>query len=79
VNTAKHKVRRNIADSILYSNYIIGRPCLSESLILRDTLYLLQGISGKHVQFSNSQDNQNTLIFVDDAVRSHLLCNERVC
>jgi gamma-tubulin complex component 3 len=79
VNTAKHKVRSTIANSIQYSNLTLGRPCLSESLILRDTLYLLQGISGKHVQFSNSQDNQNTLTFVDDAVRSHPLCNERVC
>ncbi|OSX60169.1 hypothetical protein POSPLADRAFT_1047637 [Postia placenta MAD-698-R-SB12] len=45
-----------------------GHPHLSEHLILRDTLYLLQGISGKYVHFSPSTDpnGNNELIFTDD-------------
>jgi gamma-tubulin complex component 3 len=47
-----------------------GRPQLSEYLLLRDTLYLLQGISGKYVRFSlqDDPDPQNKLVFVDDPV-----------
>lgn len=50
----------------------IGRPHLPEHLILRDTLYLLQGISGKYVHFSASRDpnGNNELVFTDDPVRS---------
>ncbi|KAH9938282.1 gamma-tubulin complex DGRIP91/SPC98 component [Fomitopsis serialis] len=46
----------------------IGRPHLPEHLILRDTLYLLQGISGKYVHFSASTDpnGNNELMFTDD-------------
>ncbi|KAH7929428.1 gamma-tubulin complex, component 3 [Leucogyrophana mollusca] len=52
----------------------IGRPHLSEHLLLRDTLYLLQGISGKYVQLSISdQDDQSKLVFVDDS--KHLITN----
>ena len=39
-------------------------------MLLRDALYLLQGIAGKYVQFS-SHDNANTegkIVFVDDLV-----------
>ncbi|KAH9844172.1 gamma-tubulin complex DGRIP91/SPC98 component [Rhodofomes roseus] len=45
----------------------IGRPHLPEHLILRDTLYLLQGISGKYVHFSASTDpnGNNELVFTD--------------
>ncbi|KAF8845758.1 gamma-tubulin complex, component 3 [Paxillus ammoniavirescens] len=44
-----------------------GRPHLPEHLLLRDTLYLLQGISGKYVQLSFSdQDDLNKLVFTDD-------------
>ncbi|KIJ70589.1 hypothetical protein HYDPIDRAFT_105325 [Hydnomerulius pinastri MD-312] len=44
-----------------------GRSHLPEHLLLRDTLYLLQGISGKHVQLSFSdQDDLNKLLFADD-------------
>ncbi|KAF8559126.1 gamma-tubulin complex, component 3 [Imleria badia] len=40
---------------------------LPEHLLLRDTLYLLQGISGKHVQLAFSdQDDINKLVFLDD-------------
>ncbi|KZT12581.1 gamma-tubulin complex DGRIP91/SPC98 component [Laetiporus sulphureus 93-53] len=46
----------------------IGRPHLLEHLILRDTLYLLQGISGKYVHFSPSatDDGNHELVFTDD-------------
>lgn len=47
-----------------------GRPHLPEHLILRDTLYLLQGISGKYVHLSPSTnaDGNNDLVFEDDPV-----------
>ncbi|KAI0751649.1 gamma-tubulin complex DGRIP91/SPC98 component [Daedaleopsis nitida] len=46
----------------------IGQPHIPESLILRDTLYLLQGISGKYVQFSVAKDAEQNkeLVFADD-------------
>ncbi|KAJ3924046.1 gamma-tubulin complex, component 3 [Lentinula edodes] len=42
-----------------------GRPYLPEHLLLRDTLYLLQGISGKFIRLSSQNDN-NQLEFVDN-------------
>ncbi|KAJ3987247.1 gamma-tubulin complex, component 3 [Lentinula detonsa] len=42
-----------------------GRPHLPEYLLLRDTLYLLQGISGKYIRLS-SQNDSNQLEFVDN-------------
>ncbi|KAJ7047325.1 gamma-tubulin complex DGRIP91/SPC98 component [Mycena alexandri] len=47
----------------------IGRPHLPEHLLLRDTLYLLQGISGKYVRFSlqDDPDVENKLVFMDDS------------
>ncbi|KAJ7129622.1 gamma-tubulin complex DGRIP91/SPC98 component [Mycena epipterygia] len=47
----------------------IGRPHLPENLLLRDTLYLLQGISGKYVRFSIQDDPEveNKLVFMDDS------------
>ena len=49
----------------------LGRPHLPENLLLRDTLYLLQGISGKYVRFSAQDDSEteNKLLFVEDSVR----------
>ncbi|KAJ7228614.1 gamma-tubulin complex DGRIP91/SPC98 component [Mycena pura] len=46
-----------------------GRPHLPENLLLRDTLYLLQGISGKYVRFSAQDDSEteNKLLFVEDS------------
>ncbi|KIY49250.1 gamma-tubulin complex, DGRIP91/SPC98 component [Fistulina hepatica ATCC 64428] len=44
----------------------MGKPLIPEAYLLRDTLYLLQGISGKYVRFS-SPEEQHKLIFVDDA------------
>lgn len=46
-----------------------GRPHLPEHLLLRDTLYLLQGISGKYVQLSSQNDSnqqEHRLEFVDN-------------
>ncbi len=47
-----------------------GQPHIPEHLILRDTLYLLQGISGKYVQFSVTKDAEQNkeLIFAEDPV-----------
>ena len=49
---------------------ITGQPHLPEYLLLRDTLYLLQGISGKYIRLSVSDDDpeQNKLAFVEDSV-----------
>ncbi|KAG5732384.1 Spindle pole body component alp6 [Termitomyces sp. T112] len=45
-----------------------GLSQLSEQLLLRDALYLLQGISGKYIRFSSQEGSEidNTLVFVDD-------------
>ncbi|KAI6151939.1 gamma-tubulin complex, component 3 [Pisolithus tinctorius] len=44
-----------------------GHSHLSENFLIKDTLYLLQGISGKYIQLSTSdQDDQSKLIFADD-------------
>ncbi|KAL4265001.1 Spindle pole body component [Pleurotus pulmonarius] len=40
----------------------MGRPPLPEQHLLRDALYLLQGISGKHVHFSSHEDNGTHLV-----------------
>ncbi|THH04788.1 hypothetical protein EW146_g10082, partial [Bondarzewia mesenterica] len=45
-----------------------GRPHVPEELLLRDTLYLLQGISGKYVRFSaEDEEKKLKLIFVEDS------------
>ncbi|CDO71343.1 hypothetical protein BN946_scf184908.g101 [Trametes cinnabarina] len=53
----------------------LGQPHIPEHLILRDTLYLLQGISGKYVQFSVSKDAEQNkeLVFTEDPVRDPFL------
>lgn len=52
----------------------IGIRHLPESLLLRDTLYILQGISGKYVKLfvSGTADQDSKLEFVDDPVRLFL-------
>ncbi|KAI0824783.1 gamma-tubulin complex DGRIP91/SPC98 component [Trametes gibbosa] len=47
----------------------LGQPHIPEHLILRDTLYLLQGISGKYVQFSVTKDAEQNkeLVFTEDS------------
>ncbi|KAF8655241.1 hypothetical protein AX16_003145 [Volvariella volvacea WC 439] len=44
----------------------IGRPHIPEGFLLRDTLYLLQGISGKYVRFSLQDQEGGRLVFVDE-------------
>ena len=51
-----------------HPNTPLGVPVLPEHLLLRDTLYLLQGISGKYVQFSRESEDKNSVIFVGDPV-----------
>ncbi|KAI0053620.1 gamma-tubulin complex DGRIP91/SPC98 component [Auriscalpium vulgare] len=50
-----------------------GRPHLSEEVLIRDTLYLLQGISGKHIRFSAADHDgvAMKLVFSEDA--GHLI------
>lgn len=48
--------------------YWTGKPHLPEHLLLRDTLYLLQGISGKYVQFLD-RDDDHRIVFAEDPVR----------
>ncbi|TFK75864.1 gamma-tubulin complex DGRIP91/SPC98 component [Pluteus cervinus] len=47
----------------------LGRPHLPELLLLRDTLYLLQGISGKYVQLSVEKEVSGVgrLAYVEDS------------
>ncbi|TBU49363.1 gamma-tubulin complex DGRIP91/SPC98 component [Dichomitus squalens] len=56
------------ADLLREYRISIGQPHTPEHLILRDTLYLLQGISGKYVRFSVSRDSDQNkeLVFVED-------------
>ncbi|PPQ72575.1 hypothetical protein CVT26_003706 [Gymnopilus dilepis] len=44
-----------------------GVALLNESLLVRDTLYLMQGISGKYVRFAISQASEKTLVFTSDS------------
>ncbi|KAI0775939.1 gamma-tubulin complex DGRIP91/SPC98 component [Trametes elegans] len=46
----------------------LGEPHIPEHLILRDTLYILQGISGKYVHFSMAKDAEQNkeLVFTED-------------
>ncbi|KZT24524.1 gamma-tubulin complex DGRIP91/SPC98 component [Neolentinus lepideus HHB14362 ss-1] len=43
-----------------------GYSTLPEHLLLRDTLYLLQGISGKYVQFASDPDKGKRVVFNED-------------
>ncbi|KAH9918192.1 gamma-tubulin complex DGRIP91/SPC98 component [Epithele typhae] len=59
---------RSKADLLLQYRRQIGQSHIPEHLILRDTLYLLQGISGKYVEFSVSKDAEQNkeLVFAED-------------
>ena len=48
----------------------IGCPHIQELALLRDALYLLQGISGKHVRFATGKDGEAemSLLFTEDSV-----------
>ncbi|KAF9567322.1 gamma-tubulin complex, DGRIP91/SPC98 component [Agrocybe pediades] len=43
-----------------------GTPLIDESALVRDTLYLMQGISGKYVRFASSEDDEKSLTFTSD-------------
>ncbi|KAM6495845.1 gamma-tubulin complex DGRIP91/SPC98 component [Amanita muscaria] len=45
-----------------------GRTNLPEHLLLCDALYLLQGISGRYIKFSHSEDN-HSIVFMDETNR----------
>jgi gamma-tubulin complex component 3 len=62
------KVRTSASKDVSHPNTRLGIPVLPEHLLLRDTLYLLQGISGKYVQFSRESEDKNSVIFVGDPV-----------
>ena len=57
-------------ESWLKLNSDSGIFYLNESLLIRDTLYLMQGISGKYVKFSSSTEDDKRLVFPSDLVRS---------
>lgn len=48
-----------------------GYAHVSEKLLLRDALYLLQGISGKYVKISTSEEDDNRVVFIEDSVSKH--------
>lgn len=54
---------------IILLNLSTGISYFSESLLVRDTLFLMQGISGKYVRFASSKDDEKTLVFSSDSVR----------
>jgi gamma-tubulin complex component 3 len=45
---------------------------MDESLLVRDTLYLMQGISGKYVRFSSLKEDEKNLAFGGDSVSWNL-------
>ncbi|KAF9009023.1 gamma-tubulin complex, DGRIP91/SPC98 component [Cyathus striatus] len=53
----------------LLREYRYSRDCahIPEKLLLRDTLYLLQGISGKYIRFAEQNDKDKGIVFLDDA------------
>lgn len=57
-------------DGIAMSHCGTGKPHLPEQILLRDALYLLQGISGKYVKFSEEgrKEEGSKIVFVSDQV-----------
>lgn len=45
-----------------------GVASMDEGLLVRDTLYLMQGISGKYIRFAASNDDDKKLLFTNDSV-----------
>ncbi|KAI9574841.1 gamma-tubulin complex, component 3 [Boletus coccyginus] len=59
--------QKSKADTLRDHRARTAQARIPEYLLLRDTLYLLQGISGKYVQLAFSdQDDINKLVFLDD-------------
>lgn len=68
-NTAGGVKSRTKAEILREYRVKAGRPQLPEDLLLRDVLYLLQGISGKYVRFDQNQAKEGCVVFVEDGVR----------
>lgn len=47
---------------------LVGAQHMAESHLVRDTLYLMQGISGKYIKFAPSKEDVKTLVFTADVV-----------
>ncbi|KAG9032231.1 Microtubule-nucleating Tub4p (gamma-tubulin) complex component [Tulasnella sp. JGI-2019a] len=66
---SRPRVGKSKAQILLEYRNKIGHPHVPEDLLVRDSLYLLQGISGKHVHLANASgdasDDQKTLVFKD--------------
>lgn len=56
----------------ILQEYRISKGCthISEGSLLRDALYLLQGISGKRVKISSDEEEDGRIVFLGDAVRA---------
>ncbi|CAE6481924.1 unnamed protein product [Rhizoctonia solani] len=62
---------RTKADILKEYRVKTGRSHLPEDLLLRDVLYLLQGISGKYVCFdSNKSKEEQYVVFVEDGTQT---------
>lgn len=56
--------------------HILGNSHINESLLVRDTLYLMQGISGKYVRFASSKEEEKKIVFNTDSVSAlHVISN----
>ncbi|KAF8606058.1 gamma-tubulin complex DGRIP91/SPC98 component [Ceratobasidium sp. AG-I] len=66
-NTSGGSKPRTKAEILREYRAKMGRPQLPEDLLLRDVLYLLQGISGKYVRFDQNQTKEEKCVmFVED-------------
>lgn len=70
-NTEGKQVGSDILASRLLLMGSLGKLVMPEPILLRDTLYLLQGISGKHIRFSSSNggESMQQVVFSEAPVR----------
>ncbi|KAK2466247.1 hypothetical protein APHAL10511_001889 [Amanita phalloides] len=54
------------ADILKSYRHKSARECLPENLLLRDALYLLQGISGRYIKFFRSESD-HSILFTDES------------
>ncbi|KAH8105028.1 gamma-tubulin complex, DGRIP91/SPC98 component [Phellopilus nigrolimitatus] len=66
--SAKKPVGKSKAEILRKYRAKIGQPHLPEDALLRDALYILQGISGKYVKLVEVEDevSESKLVFADD-------------
>ena len=71
VNAAKKSTGKSKAEVLRRYRAKIGKPHLPEEALLRDALYILQGISGKHINLlqGDTAGSDSKLIFNEDPVR----------